>query len=87
MEEANNLRTEYKRILAAKDVAHDVAKNDPALRRRMDFASAKKPDSRPIVIQGAYRDRKGRQVMSTPIDNFVWPEKFLRRINHLKRGR
>ena len=49
MEEANNLKTEYKRMLAAKDVAHDVAKNDPALRRRMDFASAKNPDSRPIV--------------------------------------
>ena len=47
MEEANNLKTEYKRMLAAKDVAHDVAKNDPVLRRRMDFASAKKPDSRP----------------------------------------
>ena len=43
MEEANNLKTEYKRMIAAKDVAHDVAKNDPALRRRMDFASAKKP--------------------------------------------
>ena len=25
MEEANNLKTEYKRMLAAKDVAHDVA--------------------------------------------------------------
>ena len=38
MEEANNLKTEYKRMIAAKDVAHDVAKNDPALRRCMDFA-------------------------------------------------
>ena len=59
MEEANNLKMEYKRMIAGKDVAHDVAKNDPALRRRMDFASFKKPDSRPIVIQGSYRDSKG----------------------------
>ena len=66
MEEANNLKTEYKRMLATKDVAHDVAKNDPALRRRMDFASAKKPDSGPIVIQGAYWDSKGRRGFSIP---------------------
>ena len=32
MEEANNLKTEYKRMIAAKDVAHNVAKNDPTLR-------------------------------------------------------
>ena len=78
MEEANNLKTEYKRMIAAKDVAHDVAKNDPALRRRMDFASAKKPDSRPIVIQGAYKDSKGRQVFSTPIDNFAMAREILK---------
>ena len=45
-------------MLAAKNVAHDVAMNDPALRRRMDFASAKKPDGRPIVIHGSYKDGK-----------------------------
>ena len=65
MEEANNLKTEYKRMLATKDVAHDVAKNDPALRR-------------PIVIQGAYRDSKGRQVMSTPIDNFAMAREIMK---------
>ena len=65
-------------MITAKDVAHDVAKNDPALRQRMDFASAKKPDSRPIVIQGAYRDSKGRQVMSTPIDNFAMALEILK---------
>ena len=69
MDEANKLKTEYKRMLAAKDVAHDVALNEPALRRRMDFASAKKTDSRPIVIHGSYKDSKGRQVMSTPFQN------------------
>ena len=78
MEEANNLKTEYKRMLATKDVAHDVAKNDPALRRRMDFASAKKLDSRPIVIRGAYRNSKGRQVMSTPIDNFAMAREIMK---------
>ena len=44
----------------------------------MDFASAKKPDSRPIVIQGAYKDSKGRQVFSTPIDIFAMAREILK---------
>ena len=81
MDEANKLKTEYKRMLVAKDVAHDVAVNDPALRRRMDFASAKKPDSRPIVIHGSYRDSKGRQVMSTPFQNFAMAREIMKQDN------
>ena len=30
MDEANKLKTEYERMIAAKDVAHDVAVHDPA---------------------------------------------------------
>ena len=78
MDKANKLKTEYKRMLAAKDVAHDVAMNDPALRRRMDFASARKPDSRPIVIHGSYKDSKGRQVMSTPFQNFAMAREIMK---------
>ena len=48
------------------------------------FASAKKPDSRPIVIHGSYKDSKGRQAMSTTFQNFAMAREIMKQDNSLE---